>query len=387
MNISRVTSSSQEDQWIHLPFLIYKDDANWIPHLRQDIKAVFNPSKNKYFREGEAIRWILTDTTGTAIGRTAAFIHPKFSSGQKYKVGGLGFFECTDNDTAARKLLDTACEWLKEKGMDTVDGPINFGERDTFWGLLTENFTDMSSYRMNYNPPYYQKFFEAAGFRIYFEQICFKRDLNIPAQEVFVRKTNMLMSEPGYSISSARGKSIEKISEDFLTIYNNAWGGFAGFKKMQRRQAHSIVKSIKPVMDPDIMVFVYHHEKPIAFYINLPELNEIFRHLNGNLNWWGKMLFLYYKLFAKRNTMVGIIFGVDCDYHGKGVEGAMIKWAEENIVTLKRYNNTILTWIGDFNPKMLHIAENLGAYPYRKLATYRKHFDSSVPFERCPLVS
>jgi hypothetical protein len=123
---------------------------------------------------------------------------------------------------------------------------------------------------------------------------------------------------------------------------------------MQLQQARNAVNAMKQVMDRDIMVFVYHFDKPIGFYINLPEVNEFMQHVNGNLNWIGILKFLYYKNFGKRKTMVGIVFGVDRDYHGKGVEGAMIKFCEEHIVTLKRYEDTILTWIGDFNPKMIH---------------------------------
>jgi hypothetical protein len=56
-----------------------------------------------------------------------------------------------------------------------------------------------------------------------------------------------------------------------------------------------------------------------------------------------------------------------------------------HIVSLKRYDQTILTWIGDFNPKMLRVAENLGATVFRKLATYRLIFDPNKEFKRMPI--
>jgi GNAT superfamily N-acetyltransferase len=385
MRVIPVDSKSTEQSWLNTDRTVYHDDPNWIPHIRQDIESIFNPAKNKLFREGNAKRWIVTDDSGRAIGRIAAFWSRKYSSAQKQPTGGIGFFECTRNEPAAKLLLDTACEWLRAEGMEAVDGPINFGEKEAYWGLLVENFTDMSSFRMNYGRPYYKGFFEEYGFQTYYEQLCYKRDLSIPAQEVFVRKSNQLMSEPGYRIGTARGRSTEQIAHDFVTIYNAAWAGLPGFKTMKKEQALKAVAAMKPVMDPDIMVFVYHFDKPIGFYINLPEVNEFMQHVNGNLNWWGILKFLYYKKFGKRNTMVGIVFGVDREYHGKGVEGAMIKFCEEEIVSLNRYKDTILTWIGDFNPKMIHIAENLGASLYRKLITYRLLFDKSRPFERHPM--
>ncbi len=382
MILNEFTSATNSNEWIKVCLKIYRNDSNWIPHISKDIENIFSPERNKLFKDGSAKRWILTSSDGKLLGRIAAFHSKKYASAQAQPTGGIGFFECIEDQEAAFLLFNTACDWLKSEGMEAVDGPVNFGEKEAYWGLLVMNFTDMGSFRMNYNPPYYQRFFENYGFQTYYEQLCYKRDLSIPAQEVFVRKTNMLMSEPGYRVANARGRTMEQIATDFVTIYNSAWAGLPGFKKMQLQQARNAVNAMKQVMDRDIMVFVYHFDKPIAFYINLPEVNEFMQHVNGNLNWIGILKFLFYKNFGKRKTMVGIVFGVDRDYHGKGVEGAMIKFCEEHIVTLKRYEDTILTWIGDFNPKMIHVAENLGATLYRKLITYRKLFDESKPFER-----
>jgi GNAT superfamily N-acetyltransferase len=270
--------------------------------------------------------------------------------------------------------------------VEAIDGPINFGEKEAYWGLLIENFTDMSSFRMNYNPPYYRRFFEQAGFQIYYEQLCYKRDLHVPAQEVFVRKSELLLQDNSFRVTNARGRSLEEIAHDFVTIYNAAWAVHEGFKPMKMEQARKAIQAMRPIMDRDIMVFAYYNELPIGFYINLPEVNEFMQHVNGNLNARGMARFLFAKYFRKRNTMVGIVFGVDRAYHGRGVEGAMIKYCEEHIVPLNRYQETILTWIGDFNPKMIRVAENLGAHLYRKLATYRMYTDQTKPFERHPLL-
>ena len=103
------------------------------------------------------------------------------------------------------------------------------------------------------------------------------------------------------------------------------------------------------------------------------------------MNLIGKLKFLWYKRFKKPDTMYGLVFGVAHDFHGKGVEGAMIKFAEETIVPLGRYKDTVLTWIGDFNPKMITVCENLGAKQYRTFSTYRYLFDRSIPSERATI--
>jgi hypothetical protein len=108
------------------------------------------------------------------------------------------------------------------------------------------------------------------------------------------------------------------------------------------------------------------------------------RYSNGSLTAWRLLRVLWAKWFAKRQTMVGMVFGIDRAYQGQGVEGAMIKWTQDHVVSLDRYSDTIMTWIGDFNPKMLKIADRLGASPYRTLATYRKMLDKNCTFERHP---
>ena len=379
-----VDSPTLAHTWLTLPESLYAGDANYIPHIRQDVAGIFDQAKNRLFATGRAQRWLLMQDDGKPVGRIAAFFNPKYSDAQAQATGGIGFFECIHDNSASRMLLDTACQWLWELGAEAIDGPINFGEKEAYWGLLIENFTDMGSFRMNYNLPYYRSLFEDYGFQIYYEQLCYRRDLHVPAQEVFVRKSQQLLQDTAFRVTNARGRSLEQIAHDFVTIYNAAWAVHDGFKPMKIEQARKAINAMRPIMDRDIMVFAYHNDRPIGFYINLPEVNEFMRHAKGNLNALGMIRFLIAKYFGKRNTMVGIVFGVDKAYHGKGVEGAMIKYCEEHIVTLKRYHDTILTWIGDFNPKMIHIAENLGATLYRKLATYRIYRNSTRVFERHP---
>ena len=105
----------------------------------KDINSAFSKVKNKAFRKGDAIRWLLTDN-GEVIGRIAAFYSNTTAENKGLKVGGCGFFECINNQEAANLLFDTAKNWLIEKGYNSMDGPINFGERDKWWGCLYKGF-------------------------------------------------------------------------------------------------------------------------------------------------------------------------------------------------------------------------------------------------------
>lgn len=382
MKILEVSNSATEKQWIRLPWKIYKDDPNWIPHIVQDVRKVFDPEKNKLFKDGKAWRWLLLDDANKPIGRIAAFINNKTAYEEEHPVGGMGFFECVNDQAAANLLLDTAKTKLEAEGMEVMEGPINFGEKNQYWGLLIENFDDPPTYQNNYNPPYYLQLLENFGFQEYYKQLFFKRSMRVEAQGIFYRKYNQMKQDPKFEVRNVKGMSIKQIADDFRTIYNAAWVDHDNFKPMREETAMKAINAMKPIMDRDIIIYVYYDGNPIAFYISIPELNTAFKHINGNLNWWGKLVFLWYKTRKAWTTMNGIVFGVVKEWQGKGIEGAMIVFAGETLIPLNRYEDTVLTWIGDFNPKMIKVCKNLGSELYRTLATFRYNFDRQREFVR-----
>lgn len=386
MELKTVADPRSARDWMNVPRWIYRNDPNWIPHLEQDVEKVFDPARNKLLKEGKAQRWVLYDATGQAVGRIAAFVNPKTAWTERQPTGGMGFFECVNDQEAADLMLNAVQSWLKEQGMEAMDGPVNLGDRNMFWGLLIKNFTDPPIYGTNYNPPYYKDLLEAYGFQVYFEQLFFKRSAETPVQAIFHRKYKQLADDPKISMHNGVGRSLDQLAQDFCTVYNDAWVDHVNHKPMELASARKIVKAMAPVMDRRLLIFIRYEDRPIAMYISLPELNEIFKYVNGKLNLWGKLKFLWHKKRGAVRTMTGIVFGVAREWQGKGIEGAMIVFAEKTIVEKKLYKDTVLTWVGDFNPRMVRVCENLGAENYRTLATYRYLFDRSKPFERHPVI-
>ena len=161
MNLIEVTDSKTAKEFLMLPVRLYKNSKNWIRPLDKDINNVFDPKTNKYFRNGELIRWILKDDQQKTIGRVAAFINKKtVTKDNDQPTGGIGFFECIKDKEAAFMLFDACKNWLKEREIEAMDGPINFGDRDKWWGLLVKGFEIDPNYNCNYNFPYYQELFE-----------------------------------------------------------------------------------------------------------------------------------------------------------------------------------------------------------------------------------
>ncbi len=383
MILTEVKTANDAHDFLKVPLRIYRNDSHWVRPLDKDLDAVFDTKKNKYFRHGECIRWILRDDNGELIGRVAAFINYKTAETFEQPTGGIGFFECNNDKNAAAIMFDVCRDWLKNKGMEAMDGPINFGEKDAWWGLLVDGFTD-PTYRMNYNPPYYRELFEGYGFKTYYEQYCYHIPVHHQVPENYKKKADRIKENPAYRSEHIRKNNLEKYTQDFRTIYNKAWGKHVGFKDMEAAQAKAIMKSIKPIMEEELIWFAYFNNEPIGFFIMLPELNQIFKKLNGKLDWWGKIKFLFYKRMGVINKMFGVVFGIIPEHQGKGVEGYIIMSAADVIQKQTRYKDLEMTWIGDFNPKMIHLVESLGSTRCKTYITYRKLFDESKEFTRAP---
>jgi hypothetical protein len=163
MKVIKVENKKSRKEFLKTAKIIYKNDPVWVCPLDNEINGIFDPKQNVYYTHGTAERWILKDDQGKLIGRIAAFIDYKTSEIQDQPTGGIGFFECINDQEVANLLFDTAKEWLQGQKIEAMDGPINFGERDSYWGLLVDGFTH-PSYEIAYNHKYYQQLFESYGF-------------------------------------------------------------------------------------------------------------------------------------------------------------------------------------------------------------------------------
>ena len=386
MHTVLVSDKTLAKQFLVLPLFIYKDDPNWIRPLDKDVSDVFDTSKNKAYRFGKAERWLLKDDAGKTLGRIAAFVTSKYKNkGDDVPMGGIGFFECTNNKDAAKLLFDTAREWLSQNGMEGMDGPINFGERDRWWGLVTKGYQE-PLYCMNYNPPYYVTLFEHYGFRVFYDQVCFDMKSKEPLNKKIWERHRVVAADKNFSSSHIRLNQLEKFANDFSIVYNKAWAGHAGLKQMSKDQAIHLFQKMKPVMDVKIIWFAYYKNDPVAIFVNIPDLNQWFKHLHGKFGLFQKLKFLWLKQFKPNRKFSGLVFGVVPEWQGKGVDAYMIAETAKMVQSAAvPYTDYEMQWIGDFNPKMLNIASSLGDVSRsRNLSTYRYYFDRTKEFCRHP---
>jgi GNAT superfamily N-acetyltransferase len=385
MIIIRVSEKKTRRQFLDAARIIYKDDKVWVCPFDNEIEAIFNSKINPYFKHGEAERWILIDNNNKLTGRIAAFIDKNLAFSYDQPTGGIGFFECVNDNQSAALLFDTAKEWLSKRGMEAMDGPINFGETDKYWGLLVNGFTH-PSFEVPYNHAYYQALFESYGFQTYYKMEGFHLDITKPLSDRFMKIAEWVSNKPGYEFHHFTWKDQKQFTQDFAEVFNEAWASFkVNFEPLKAEYINTVLKKAKPIIDEEFIWLAYFEGKPIAIYLMFPDLNQILKHLKGKLDLPGMIKFLWLK---KRNTMTrakGLLMGVIPKYQGHGIESAFILKVRDVLKRKPHYTEVEFSWVADFNPKMRKIFISVGSVPVKNYITYRYLFDRTKEFKRYPI--
>jgi hypothetical protein len=388
MQLIEVNNASTAKDFIRVNVLLNRSNPNYIRALDNEVNDVFDPSKNKNYKYGETKRWILKDSNGKLTGRIAAFTHSKYvNKGTGFATGGIGFFDCSDDQSAANKLFDAAKEWLQRKGMEAMDGPINFGDRDKWWGLMVAGFYKPSIYGMPFNPSYYEKLFEGYGFQNYYNQYYYAMNVDDPLPERFAERHAKFKAKADYSAKHISIKNLDKHAEEFATVYNAAWAQHGEAKEITKEQVMKLFTKMKPIMDERLIWFAYYKNEPIAMWINIPDLNEYFKHFNGKFGLLQKLRLVWMKKNRTCKKFTGIAFGVVPKFQSLGIDSFMIYEGALLIQNKGWYHTYEIGWAADWNPKMLNIYKNLGGNQSRRMVTYRYIFDTNKhPFERHPVM-
>ncbi len=383
MNLVEVNDKKSRKAFLDVPKLLYKNEPNWTCPLDIEIDGIFNPDVNDCFKFGEAIRWVLKDEKGNLIGRLAAFYDERKKDHSYVSTGFIGFFECVNDQQAANTLFDSARNWLEQKGLKAMDGDANFGENLFHWGVLTEGFKP-SPLGMNYHFPYYKELFEKYGFKEYFRQHSYLKDMKYPWPERQYKFAQYLASRQQYQLVHFTFENKDKFIDDVVKTFNTVWSDFhEDYTPLKREEIDNMFEDLKSVIDPELIWLCYTGDEPIGMVIGLPDLNQVLRKLkNGKLTLINKLKFFYHTKMKK--TITGcrtVASGVVPEYQQKGVIAILFYQLSETLKK-KGYRFMELAWTGDYNEPVINIYEQVGAEHYQTHLTYRYIFDKDVEFKR-----
>ena len=387
MQLTEVTGKQAAKDFIKVNVLMNASNPKYIRPLDNEVNDVFDLNKNKQFKYGTAKRWVLKDDQGALIGRIAAYTSTKYiNKGDTIPVGSLGYFDCINDQQTANLLFDTAKKWLVSQGMQSMDGPVNFGERDKWWGLMVEGFDMEPLYGISFNPPYYEKLFETYGFQNFYNQYYYSLKAYGTLGDKYPERHARFAAKPDYVARHIDKTNLEKYATDFSIIYNAAWSQHDEGKEISPELALKLFKKMKPIMDETIIWFAYYKEQPIGMWINIPDLNQYFKHFDGKFGWIEKLRLLILQKTKPARKMNGVAFGIVPKFQALGIDAFMIYSCALVVREQGRYDGIEMGWAGDWNPRMVAIYKAVGASQSRRMITYRYNFDRNLPFERHPIV-
>jgi len=380
MKIIEVRNKKDWKRFHQVPWRIYAGDPNWICPIEGDVQSIFTPGANKAFESGEASLYVLLDDEGRPAGRIAAFVDHGRNAKQDYPTGGLGFFECVDREDYAFALFEKAADYLAHFEVKAIDGLINFGERERYWGLLQQGY-DPPLFQENYQPPYYRRFFEDWGFRPFEQILTFKGEIDAVAIDKFRRIAARVRQNNNITCAYFDKKRLDEMAADFSHVYNRAFAHFAHFKPLAQSEMRTVFKDFLPIADPRAVAIAYHENRPVGICVMLPEINDYLRAAKGKLNFWTLPGFLYRLRFSRgRKSLKGILFGVDPDFRGRGLLTVLIDHLYNDYLQ-RTYEWYYLTTIRGHNEIMVNSIIKLNVDVDRVHVAFRKMLDASLPWE------
>lgn len=372
--IRSVDNSTDRKNFIELPFRLYRDDPNWRPPLKAEVRGLIGGLKtNPWFEHARARYWI-AERDGEIVGRISAQVDDLVQAHMGAGTGQWGMFEVVDDQAIAAALMDTAEAWLREQGMTRALGPFSLSIWDEP-GLLVQGFDSAPTVMMGHHLPYYARLIEARGYR----GIKDLHTYELPIATGFTDKFNRIVSL-GESNSRIRIRQVDKSRFDeeaalILDILNDAWSDNWGFIPLTPAEVAYVGKKLKPIVFEDLVRIAELDGEAIAFMITLPDLNELTADLNGELLpfGWAKLLWRLRKPRVSRMRVP--LMGVRKSHQGSRFASMMALMLIEHIRRAAvGYGATRgdFGWVLEDNLPMRSIADVIDAKITRTYRIYEK---------------
>ena len=358
-----VESRADLGRFIEFPWSIYRDDPDWVPPLRRDVRAAFDPAKHPFHLHSE-VQPYLALRDGEVVGRICAIRNRNHERLHEETVGFFGWFESIDDPEVAEALLDTVRAWLRERGLEGMRGPTSFSTNE-ICGLLVDGDPGPPVILMAHNPTYYPALLEGAGLRKAKDLYAWHMTEGSWPKHMF-RAEKLVARRYGTRVRSLNMSKFEDELALVRRLYNAAWEKNWGFVPMTDAEMDHMAAELKPVLNPDLALLAETPEgETIGFALAIPDFNQVLKKMNGRLTPLGLLRALIHK--RKITSMRVLILGLLEEWRGKGID-VLLYLALFRNGTAAGMTEAEQSWILEDNHKMNAAIERLGGRIYR---TYR----------------
>ena len=366
MEIRAVQSRADLEQFIELPYALYREDPNWVPPLRQDQRGQFDPRRNPMLEHCDRELFLLWKGK-SVVGRIAAFVDTLAAEFWKDQIGLFGYFECSRDTEAARLLLASARDWLQRRGMRVMRGPWTFVSQE--WGMVVEGFSPPPVVMAPYNPPFYNDHLTAFGLKKVKDLLCWaisaEEGYQIPAR--ILNLTDAVQQRYGVRTRPLdlrrfddEVKLIEQLSN--ASIIAN-WG----YSPVTEAEVRQTARDLRPVIQPKAIIFAEDRNgRTVGFAIAIPDVNHLLRGLNGHLLPFGWLKLLVGIPRLKRYRMFAL--GVVPEYQGRAIDSLIYRALYETLFSRDLWME--INYVLEDNHAMINAIKKLDARPLRRYRVY-----------------
>ncbi|MFZ4464714.1 MAG: hypothetical protein ACOYN5_12765 [Bacteroidales bacterium] len=317
MKIKELSSKRDFREFVGLPFMLYRDQKNWVPPMINDELKVLHAKTNPAFDFCDAKFWI-AEKDGKTVGRIGAIVNHLYNAFRNENMGRFTRFECINDAEVANALLKTAEDWLKDQGMSGVYGPLGFSNLD-LQGLLIEGFEHLASIASVYHLPYYQKFIENNGYEKEIDWLEFRLTLEGPAQEKAMRGAEIVKKRHNIEVLHFNStKELTPYAPKLFEILNDAFDVLPFVAPLNEKMIDFFVKKYLPVLNPRFVKMALLNGEVIGFMVGLPSLSEAMQKAGGKLLPFGLFHILKAKKGRSGDTMDQMLTGIRKEYHSTG---------------------------------------------------------------------
>jgi len=365
---TRVREVDELGEFIDLPYRLHRDDSAWVAPLRFDVRARLDRARNPFFEHAEAA-YFVAERADRVVGRVAAIVNRLHDEVHADRVGFFGFFESVDDDQVAAALLEAAASWCAARGCVALRGPASFSVNDEC-GLLVETFDAPPTFMMPYNPPYYARLIEAAGFGRVRDLLAWETTSTVIPDRL-ERLARSLAERRGFDVRALEMRRFASDIEQIKTIYNRAWEKNWGFVPMTDHEIDHMARQFRPLAVPELIPFAEHDGEAVAFGLAMPDLNEVLR-ANRSGRLFPAALQLVWRRWRRRYTRLRILLlGILPEHRGHGLDVVLYHWIWRRALELG-YRWGEAGWILEDNDSMNSALAKIGFRQYRRYRLYER---------------
>lgn len=371
VRIAEVKTRRDLAEFIEVPYRVMRGDPAFVPPLRLERRQVLGRG-NPFFQHGEAT-YFLARRQGQVVGRISA--HRNFLHEERYQdgVGFFGFFDCEEDEVAARALLDAACAHLRDRGCRVVRGPFSFSINDES-GILVEGFENPPFLMMPHNPPYYDRLVTAAGFHKAKDLLAWHYDPNRFVPDPAMLIADGVREDPRLRVRPVDRRHLSRDLGIILKVFNEAWSRNWGFLPLTEAEIAHAAAQMKWFLEPQLALIAEVEGRPAAISLAIPNLNEFIADLDGRLFPTGWLKLLWRLKFRKPRSARLMLLGVLPEFRGTALGGLAVLLYVEEHERARRLGLRAgeLSWTLEDNDRINNGIEMMGGTVYKRYRIYEK---------------